>query len=1300
MLLLCCFTGGTAEPQYLQSQQQDAHLDITPETTSITAGRDTPVAPLPSLIPSLSVVANDCMEEDRRSSPATSRNLLKLPVGAPRFSELYARLSHIRGSWHARGVAAMHVLSQQLGLQIATLWALSSDGTYFVVQASGGPRRHALRPGASTPAALGDRQANSLQRVQASKMTTVYSCIEGGPNEGTPAAGAAAGAAAGLVDPLNCHQYLGNPQGSGRPAASIAASSQHSSRVAPAGMPLGPGGGAVTACSLGGGGSETTNPASLAMSRLPHDLAELAAVTGGALTDFAVLPLMSGGEVVGAVTLGLHRAQIPPQRRAGSRKVSDDASRRNSAANSTVPVAATVTDSGIASTGGGGGGGGGVVAAAVAATFTGVQRSPSSLTDRIRRALTRDKDKDREDEDGSRPASRAGSATSGGQKQSSCRMVVSTTAPAAASSPPALPSTCWLHSAACVYQLSQLAHFLGYGFFSDTEQSSFVAQSCSLVSGVSAAPDVQNLVNCLIGTTKSLIYQRFRLQAQCLVALVHSSGTTAAFFKQQRTPRGSAARAGGVAGAAASTMAVQGRAQSQRDMASQQRPLTINAAAAAAAAPGMGIGVSNPAVVASAGHCGPGTGGALPAAAALLQANLSNTSGGAGGGGAGGGGGVGGVSSSLHGLSAVLLGRKTRSQSQMRTTRSVPLQDPDNLMGYVSETMSTSVTATVISLSHTLLHDALHSQPPAGTAVRSCADTLARDGAPIRDISLACRLCDSRFGAGLGGALGEDSVNNSGAFAGHSASHAPPLSASPSMLRKSTCGRYAPLGSLVIALGLGFGAAAVGGSTGSTRVSGVGARSSPDVGQTRGLMEAHPVSMGEDFSCQNTMGGQVAGTIGTGVGGSGLGVGVNAGVGGGVMMVSTGNEPILALYVGFREVLQESALERVLEEMTQVAELVAPSVQQRLLGSLLSEWAQMSSRLMHPSSFIGGQSVLSQGAGGGGSRRGRRRSSHEWTEALGTVELWPPSASNLSFALEDPAPLSHLQVLVNSLHSTLSSIQVERALEEGTDSPLLANDMRGLELLQQIGRGGQGVVYRGRMHGIHVAVKVIPTAEGGGGMGPVDRDVAFEPDNAEAARRAARRQRALLRDALEVAASAAVAHPHLVQLHTYFTDVMVVEYEGDEGRFRLMHVADTAPGDPTGAINLVLVLEYCDGGNLRQAMERGVFFRRDARLAASPASLPAARAEAAGAGGAAAALAAAAELHPNFEFIYLTLLEVALAIRHMHAMRLAHCDVGHERWEIGGSETVLGTKGREGVCGALKDDCLGALVTYFMVWCQ
>lgn len=50
------------------------------------------------------------------------------------------------------------------------LWALSSDGAVFVVQASGGPGRHLLPPGFAAPAVLGDRQFSSLQRVQASKV--------------------------------------------------------------------------------------------------------------------------------------------------------------------------------------------------------------------------------------------------------------------------------------------------------------------------------------------------------------------------------------------------------------------------------------------------------------------------------------------------------------------------------------------------------------------------------------------------------------------------------------------------------------------------------------------------------------------------------------------------------------------------------------------------------------------------------------------------------------------------------------------------------------------------------------------------------------------------------------------------------------------------------------------------------------------------------------------------------------------------------------------------------------------------
>lgn len=59
------------------------------------------------------------------------------------------------------------------------------------------------------------------------------------------------------------------------------------------------------------------------------------------------------------------------------------------------------------------------------------------------------------------------------------------------------------------------------------------------------------------------------------------------------------------------------------------------------------------------------------------------------------------------------------------------------------------IQATIISLSHTLLADALVATPPVGTAVRSCAEALARDAAPIRDISLASRLvADVRPGPG------------------------------------------------------------------------------------------------------------------------------------------------------------------------------------------------------------------------------------------------------------------------------------------------------------------------------------------------------------------------------------------------------------------------------------------------------------------------------------------------------------------------------------------------------------------------
>ena len=50
---------------------------------------------------------------------------------------------------------------------------------------------------------------------------------------------------------------------------------------------------------------------------------------------------------------------------------------------------------------------------------------------------------------------------------------------------------------------------------------------------------------------------------------------------------------------------------------------------------------------------------------------------------------------------------------------------------------------------------------------------------------------------------------------------------------------------------------------------------------------------------------------------------------------------------------------------------------------------------------------------------------------------------------------------------------------------------------------------------------------------------------------------------------------------------MVVEYEGEAGRYRLMRQEDVGPGDPEGPCNIIMVLEYCDGGTYCVLRRRG-----------------------------------------------------------------------------------------------------------------
>lgn len=51
----------------------------------------------------------------------------------------------------------------------------------------------------------------------------------------------------------------------------------------------------------------------------------------------------------------------------------------------------------------------------------------------------------------------------------------------------------------------------------------------------------------------------------------------------------------------------------------------------------------------------------------------------------------------------------------------------------------------------------------------------------------------------------------------------------------------------------------------------------------------------------------------------------------------------------------------------------------------------------------------------------------------------------------------------------------------------------------------------------------------------------------------------VLREALEVAVTSALSHPNILQLYVFFTDVLVVEYEGEAGRYRLLRREDAGP---------------------------------------------------------------------------------------------------------------------------------------------
>ncbi|PNW87774.1 hypothetical protein CHLRE_01g001678v5 [Chlamydomonas reinhardtii] len=296
-----------------------------------------------------------------------------------------------------------------------------------------------------------------------------------------------------------------------------------------------------------------------------------------------------------------------------------------------------------------------------------------------------------------------------------------------------------------------------------------------------------------------------------------------------------------------------------------------------------------------------------------------------------------------------------------------------------------------------------------------------------------------------------------------------------------------------------------------------------------------------------------------------------------------------------------------------------------------------------------------------------------------------------SFSLEpsnSPRGSCKLAPLIATLHERLKAAQALQMANCRAGARL--QDLEAIRILEQIGRGGYGVVYRGLYHGSEVAVKVIQesevTADGPGAAAAAGAD----PANPLARMNSVALENKHLHDAIELVASVGMGgHPNIVQVLTFFTDACVLvgdtpiealgrRLSGLDGVAELMrltklpshrHPLAGLPGSRSGAGGpvegiaedgvteeeaaaaavaaanavlprtgvIVLVQEFCDAGTLKNAINQRAFFDRSTDVV-----------DARGVRG---------HLQLNLRAVYSTLLEISLALRHMHGLHMVHCDL-------------------------------------------
>ncbi|GLC43339.1 hypothetical protein PLESTF_000423200 [Pleodorina starrii] len=274
-----------------------------------------------------------------------------------------------------------------------------------------------------------------------------------------------------------------------------------------------------------------------------------------------------------------------------------------------------------------------------------------------------------------------------------------------------------------------------------------------------------------------------------------------------------------------------------------------------------------------------------------------------------------------------------------------------------------------------------------------------------------------------------------------------------------------------------------------------------------------------------------------------------------------------------------------------------------------------------------------------------------------------------------------LDLLVSSIHATIST---DPAAGGGGVSSSPLDDLDALELGDVLGQGGGGTVFKGRLGTLDVAVKLMelpkvdattdaaaaaagprkqpavqgsPQTAGGAGGGGGSGGAGGTPTEAELAavdKLCLNARREMLRNATELAVQSRVSHPNIVQIYATYNDVVMVSKKGPPGcpgsTYRLYPAVlnSAGPGEDANGRErrhvpcVAAAFELCDCGSLGSALAARTFPKAAYRERERDAD---------------GAFPLRPQLVVDMKGVYMTLLDVALALRHLHSLNLVHRDI-------------------------------------------